>query len=128
MLMTEEEAKGKWCPKARVVHENADGAMFTAGNAFGDGCRSAATMCIGSACMAWRWTGPEREEVRNYRDAPTINRIAGRTNFHTYNGGGQYSHSDTDDDGRQFDVLHRLPCGGAPRRGFCGAFGKPEAA
>lgn len=45
--MTEDEAKTKWCPFARVV----DSARGTDG----EGAR-----CIGSACMAWRWlTSPE---------------------------------------------------------------------
>lgn len=55
MILTQEEARQKWCPQARVVHENGDGTLFTAGNSFGDGCRSVATRCIASECMAWKW-------------------------------------------------------------------------
>jgi hypothetical protein len=38
--MTEDEAKTKWCPQA----EHRD------------------WKCVGSACMAWRWSGPKTEE------------------------------------------------------------------
>ena len=41
--MTEEEAKTKWCPFARNGGEA--------------GCnRLQSTECLGSACMAWRWS------------------------------------------------------------------------
>lgn len=54
--MTEEEAKAKWCPFARYVFGATD---FPAGNRFeGDSSTAdearAGTLCIGSACMAWR--------------------------------------------------------------------------
>ena len=64
--MTEEEAKTKWCPFARVE-------MYVRG-VVGRGCNrivtddhdlnekiqvaingTGGTKCIGSACMAWRW-------------------------------------------------------------------------
>lgn len=56
--VTEEEAKTKWCPFARVP---VDAAGYAAGNRF-DTKSSTATeyndlsRCIGSACMAWQWT------------------------------------------------------------------------
>lgn len=47
--MTEEEAKTKWCPFARVGSEG--NRAFDVGNTIQADCH-----CIGSACMAWRWT------------------------------------------------------------------------
>lgn len=52
--MTEDEAKTKWCPMARV-----DSTAANRGDQYGfqidrDPC------CIGSACMAWRWSEPKR--------------------------------------------------------------------
>ena len=68
--MTEDEAKTKWCPFVRLVFlSQADPATYV-GNRFEwtdlelgdelDGQRMSG-LCIGSECMAWRWTNsPER--------------------------------------------------------------------
>ncbi len=60
MIVTEKQAKGKWCPFARVIHGAGD--VPVPANRFSNGQRSAASQCIGSACMVWRWiaSGPER--------------------------------------------------------------------
>lgn len=53
--MTEEEAKTKWCPHARVLEGYAE---RTSANRTAEG--KPAGLCIGSGCMAWRWVdGPE---------------------------------------------------------------------
>jgi hypothetical protein len=49
--MTEEEAKTKWCPFARVLDGSA--AAVAAVNRDADDSEDWPT-CIGSACMAWR--------------------------------------------------------------------------
>lgn len=57
MILTEEEARTKWCPEARVA---IDAQGYSAANRFGDDGKSylgSQTFCIGSACMAWRWEG-----------------------------------------------------------------------
>ena len=56
MILTEEEARTKWCPEARVA---IDAQGYSAANRFGDDGKSylgSQTFCIGSACMAWRWS------------------------------------------------------------------------
>lgn len=53
--MTEEEAKGKWCPFARSPDNDKEGTWAANRRRLGaidGGCK-----CIASACMAWRWDG-----------------------------------------------------------------------
>lgn len=121
MLMTEEQARTKWCPMARRTAEG-----HGSWNRNRNGSASDSCLCITSGCMAWHSAGQQRETARNYHDAPTIKRIDGRAAFHTYEGGWQYSHTDTDRAGCKFDLLHRIPSDDAPMLGYCGAFGKPE--
>lgn len=52
--MTEDDAKNKWCPQARVLYQAKTefGAAFAAANAFKvDNSQETRTNCIGSACM-----------------------------------------------------------------------------
>ena len=71
-VMTEEEARGKWCPSARVVggviHTVGDYQYRVSGSdsSFNRIAFPAATTtppgsnCLGSACAAWEWfDGPE---------------------------------------------------------------------
>ena len=53
MILTEEEAKTKWCPFGRCV-EKAWDAVVTLNDPRGDP-GGDKTMCIASQCMAWRW-------------------------------------------------------------------------
>lgn len=64
-MMTEADAKTKWCPFSRPVMPRTEDCGFQAGNRDydrTDGAPSGAVAiagplnnCIGSACMAWRW-------------------------------------------------------------------------
>jgi hypothetical protein len=60
MLLTEEEAKTKWCPFARpVVAETLKALIVPQGRTLEyktDGMLTTVDQsCIASACMAWRW-------------------------------------------------------------------------
>lgn len=64
-MMTEDEAKTKWCPFARVnttaedsvtgrvTGINGGGNRMLTGTGFHD--NPAQARCLGSTCMAWRW-------------------------------------------------------------------------
>lgn len=58
-MHTEEEAKTKWCPEARIIAFNiatGDHAPV-AGNGVSklDGESARTMLCVASACMHWRW-------------------------------------------------------------------------
>lgn len=57
--MTEEEAKMCWCPMARVWDLEAEKPVPHNRLEWGrdESDMSQAAHCLGSACMAWRWTG-----------------------------------------------------------------------
>ena len=66
--MTEDEAKTKWCPFVR--HEGDEGSTFNRGiidplNIQGGDPDGYRCTCIGSACMAWRFTNKTALHNRN---------------------------------------------------------------
>jgi hypothetical protein len=68
--MTEEDAKTKWCPFVRFIPET-EFSQFASNRAESEfnskQSAQAATRCLASACMAWRWY---RTNIRN-PDDPT---------------------------------------------------------
>ena len=58
-MMTEDEAKTKWCPFARVPFAAVDSGKVPIGapvsNRTADGTATTTHTCFGSACMAFRW-------------------------------------------------------------------------
>lgn len=86
MAMTEEEAKTKWCPFVRITPEsegfhptsNREQPMLKTNDA------GVISMCIGSHCMAWRWSrrgmvevpektfGPEAKSIMSASDAALL--------------------------------------------------------
>lgn len=114
--MREDEANAKRCPFVRLAN-GTQATNYTVNRG-----ESAGLFCIASACMAWRWSAPEREERRNYRD--DLDRVQPRPGTaHDYPDGWTYSHSDSDY-GRMFDLLHRLKSD-SKLTGYCGLAGQP---
>lgn len=64
--MTEDEAKTKWCPFARVEGPYAYGNPAINRTAKNQPAKN--TRCIGSACMAWRKLSDEPGEIVERRD------------------------------------------------------------
>lgn len=57
MIVTEEEAKTKWCPWTRVPieTETLEWVVGNRANQTGPGGLYKGSKCIASQCMAWRW-------------------------------------------------------------------------
>lgn len=60
-MMTEEDAKEKWCPYTRVMNANGLGCGNRWDNTVGYYAPNG-SLCVGSTCMAWRW-GPNNGRV-----------------------------------------------------------------
>ena len=63
MTLTEEEAKTKWCPYARVMVQRNDGEPTASANRMELVVPPSlmdwpASLCIASQCMAWQWLPP----------------------------------------------------------------------
>ena len=100
--MTEEEAKTKWCPAYRVI-VGIEGLTREYADNRGTIPNSDTSNCIGSACMAWRWTeGRGDGPVEETTESPPPDRPAG---MRWYRGTDRW--------------------GLFPRRGYCGLAGKP---
>lgn len=54
MIITEQEAKTKWCPESRARAEHSNGDAPTTVNRHHGETIFSRTRCLGSACMAWR--------------------------------------------------------------------------
>lgn len=53
MLLTEDEARKKWCPFVRALNSSMPAAYNRRNN------DTAGSLCIASACMAWHWYDPD---------------------------------------------------------------------
>lgn len=106
MPLTEEEAKTKWCPFARVVGVFAAGnepavpghnrTVFSSKGSAVEQKSPAPASCIASGCMAWRWS------------------------FIFVNADGMEINADT------LGMFAECTKEGAARKGFCGLAGKAE--
>ena len=116
--MTEDEAKTKWCPLARVIpvriSKNGTSIYEPGYNSFNRFEKSVpmTASCIGSACMAWRALPRGRGKELERRPASAEDKNPGPDWYHVPVPGQLYGDW----------VLYGL---GEPR-GYCGAFGRGE--
>lgn len=82
---TENEASERWCPFARIVREegstfdNPKGVLIGGVNRDALGTRAEGSYvfphscrCIGSKCMAWRWSGIGLADFASFRGQPSM--------------------------------------------------------
>jgi hypothetical protein len=68
MLLTETEAKTKWCPLVRAANVAEPSANAQSRNRDGSGGPSRSSLCIASGCMFWRFEehSDKRIDPRGY--------------------------------------------------------------
>lgn len=113
MIVSEKDAKTKWCPQARVaspwnrdVPINRVAAIYNNEQDHPPG----GTKCLGSGCMLWRWLQPALQEMRR-------NPVEGW----------EHVVADPDDPEVGDYWLQPLEEAQARRLGYCGLAGKPHA-
>lgn len=67
--MTEDQARTKWCPMARVGSDTSGRGSLNRDWAKGPNTHS--TQCAGSACMMWRWHSIEHPREFPHENART---------------------------------------------------------
>ena len=109
-MMTEDEATEKWCPHARLLEPYAEKTSINRGTD-----DAPVSLCIGSACMAWRWAGVEVEQKLQPKDQ------------RRFDGGGieadGWRYVVSYDDG--MDLFERAKSDGK-KLGYCGLAGTPS--
>ncbi len=66
MILTEAEARTKWCPNTQVSAADANASYATNREGFARRGLKGYDYCIASDCMAWRWTiGPMKGDTKD---------------------------------------------------------------
>jgi len=114
VIVTEEEAKTKWCPEARVFKSaGVPLSRSAAVNRWSDDAEQInKTNCLGSGCMAWRWfreaTSDEWEKVVPHPDDMKRYFLAGY-----------------EEDPNHRGAMRKKISNAMPAFGYCGKAGKP---
>ena len=118
MLLTETEAKKKWCPHVRAAISHEDNNACNAGV---EGSRVPSySCCVGSGCMMWRWA----EDIPRRRWVNTANGNDMTDPGSPPNVPESWEFCPADDE----DSCWVEPQGEATarRRGYCGLAGRPN--
>jgi hypothetical protein len=123
MMYTEAEAKTKWCPLSRAIVWN-DGETLLAAGANLKPNGEPASMCIASACMAWRVFSKKVAAVVEERELAQPSGPVGE--------GWTIKSSGVDEpeEGHAayaWNIWSRETKPAQPELGFCGAFGPAKA-
>lgn len=66
--MTEDEARGKWCPFVRVIEIRTGPERYERLDSRGNLNESGGPSCIASDCMMWRWVVSPSDAAREAKD------------------------------------------------------------
>lgn len=132
MILTEKEARSRWCPFGRRLGDTIEGELYVSNNPNA----SRHCKCVGSDCMAWRWFEPTAPPpmpwVREIPPLPTTHPETGKSTEDWTDEDIQAwaeKHKPKDGFNWKLDLenltwfIPRLP---KARRGYCGKAGKPD--
>lgn len=128
MLLTEDQARTKWCPHALQSDTSAGYNRTTKGAVLGT------CLCVASECMAWRWDKlaggmihrrvyhgtQDYDGYRSQRFAKT-----GETFFQFYGAWWRYEHTSSDSNGVYDLIVRSLDDEVEATGGYCGLAGMP---
>ncbi len=112
-MLTETDAKAKWCPMARVGGDPGSEAAGVSYNRWPGGHHEAAASCIASDCMAWRWFGFVIDDAWTEAVKAAAIEIGDKT---------PSRHKAADHVNKNRDAYGLS----TEKLGFCGAFGQPK--
>lgn len=137
MLLTEEQARTKWCPHARqVAMTHTETGMSSTANRDGAAHYGVQNCnCIASDCMAWRWRNTASGmvlrrvykgtlEYEDYRSRRFVK--SGETFFQFDGAWWRYEHSSSDSSGAYDLIVRSQDKGTHVDVGYCGLAGKVE--
>ena len=113
MFLTEDEARKRWCPFARVIEGSFDPDLPTYAAAVNRNLHESQrphARCIASGCMMWRSTGPQHDTLA-VAEIPEQEAKASAKGWHKT--------PDRDADGNKIWTKPK------PEQGWCGLAGRP---
>lgn len=128
-LLTLEQAKAKWCPEARSPDTEDAGVPVAAINRTYNGDKDSGSMCLGEACMFWRWhDGAERGQKHTAVAKALREPVLGDGNEIV-----DEDWTGMPADGQAWELDEEegfwyVPTPPLPPRGYCGKAGHPHAA
>jgi len=133
MVLTEAEAKNRWCPFGRRLGDTIEGELYVSNNPNA----SRHCKCVGSDCTAWRWweekpTWSPALQTRTVPPMPAVDPEDGKnTEYWTDEDIQAWAEKHKPGDGEGWrwdpeDFCWFIPATPRPRRGYCGIAGKPD--
>lgn len=116
-MLTEEQAREKWCPMVRLAEATAPPGYPSRNRGTSDSGVHPLCRCIASECMAWRWGKRNRKQYEALCQEETGQSRSDWMTAYLRARGGTAQEA--------YEAFCREFASRPPTHGYCGAFGKP---